>query len=104
MAFNGNEGGTITLDKGSAWTKNWRDDHPNASKGIFIGKTNLETLLNQSGAKGIRFYFAINDDDEETLVLVAAEEDEDDNTNIVINAGVICPPKCGTNNALNSDL
>jgi hypothetical protein len=104
MSFTGNEGGTIDKAVAAALTKNYRDAKPaGATKGIFIGKVNIERLLTGT-SKGIRFYFGQGTDGSPELILVGADENEDDLLDCIVDNGIRCPPRCGSNNVLNSDM
>lgn len=103
MAFNGSEGAPISIQQAEEWTQNWRNNNSGATKGVFFGRDEIENLLSQSGCMGIRMYFAINNDDEHTLVLVGADAGEDDITELVMDSGLLCPPRCAKPNKLNGN-
>ncbi len=102
MAFNGKEGRPITLDVAKKWTSNWREANKGKVKGIFYGKDNIMDLLNQSGAMGIRVYFALDDEGNNKLVLVAADAEEaniygdegKDGGAPLLDDGATCPTNC----------
>lgn len=105
MSFNGNEGSSITLSSAATLTENWRDEHTTYKKGYFFGKNNVQTLLDQSGSKGIRCYFGRTDQGQVELILVAADSNEDDQlgrNDLILEGGVPCPSNCGEDNDLNS--
>lgn len=102
MSFNGNEGGSIDISVAAALTKAYRSANPKGIKGAFIGKANIEKLL-EGNSKGIRFYYGLNEDGTPELILVGADENEDDILGLVIDLGKKCPPHCGSINVLNSD-
>jgi hypothetical protein len=102
MAFNGTEGGQITLSTGSALTAEYRAQNPGETKGHFYGKDILNDLLDQSGCMGIRIYYGIDDDGNKELVLVGADQAECDMTDLVADLSVPCPNRCGKTNYLNS--
>lgn len=85
-------------------TQAYRDDYPDAVKGVFFGKNKLLDILNQTGCVGIRAYFGINGETKElSLVLVGAKTNTNDMTEgYIIDNGVTCPPVCGEANDLNS--
>lgn len=103
MAFDGNEGEVVALRDASSWTRAYRDQMEEGDpKGHFLGRNKLLQILNQDGAKGIRFYYAI-EDGQKTLVAVAADADENDLfEGTIVERSRICPPHCGTANDLNS--
>ncbi|MDG1428596.1 MAG: hypothetical protein P8M19_00560 [Crocinitomicaceae bacterium] len=105
MAFNGNEGGTITLADGAAITAAYRGSKLNGGiKGQFLGKKILQDLLDQEGAMGIRIYYGADPDDTsvQKVVLVAADEEENDMLDLVADLALPCPSHCGVSNSLNS--
>jgi hypothetical protein len=102
MAFDGREGGEITLNAGAALTEEHRSTYPNARKGQFFGKDILNEILNQTGCMGIRIYYGVDENGKRELVLVGADADENDMTNLVADMGEPCPTRCGTRNDLNS--
>lgn len=104
MSFDGNEGAQISLQEGAELTMRYRTNHPQSVKGVFYGRTHLETLLAQPGCVGIRMYFAQEADNSETLVLVGVDSTGNDMLNIVIENGTKCPTICGATNPLNSGL
>lgn len=103
MSFNGTEGKVISLADGAEITQNWRNEHANESKAVFFGKDHIEDLLRQTGCVGIRIYYAINESNDYTMVLVGTNEDEDDMTELVIDTGMRCPPRCAQPNSLNGN-
>ncbi|GAB5417054.1 MAG: hypothetical protein Crog4KO_19200 [Crocinitomicaceae bacterium] len=102
MAFNGKEGGAISIEQGADMTARYRDDNPGDIKGHFYGKDILKQLLNQEGAMGIRIYYGIDENGKKELVLVSADADENDNLDLVVDLSQPCPPDCGAANDLNS--
>lgn len=102
MAFNGTEGGIITLAEGAAMTKQWRRTNSNGNA-VYYGKNIINQLLSQPGVVGIRFHFAIDTDGKNTLVLVGVDANENDVLSIIADRGVKCPILCGNKNGLNSD-
>ncbi len=104
MAFNGTEGDHISLSKAGDYTKTWRDTYSTLKKGVFIGKDNINDILNQPNCEGIRIYFGINDNSDNCAVLVGAKADENDMVHgVIVNGGKLCPTICGVDNDLNSD-
>lgn len=100
MSFNGTEGKVISLADGATMTQDWRNEHATTTKAVFFGKDHIEGLLRQDGCVGIRVYYAINESNDYTMVLVGVNEEENDMTEIVINAGILCPPQCSQPNDL----
>ena len=102
MAFDGSEGGEITLLKGAELTSKYRDNNPNETKGHFFGKDILRQLLEQDGCMGIRMYYGIDEKGKKELVIVGADADENDMTELVADLSMPCPSRCGNSNPLNS--
>jgi hypothetical protein len=101
MSFNGREGGLISLQDGAVMTARYRVNFPTQIKARFFGKDVLNQILNQSGAMGIRMYFAQNANNEMELVICAADASENDMLSMVGDYSVPCPTRCGTDNLLN---
>ena len=102
MAFNGTEGGEITLEKGADLTAEYRRLNPGATLGHFMGKDILKDLLDQTGCEGIRIYYGIDSDGKKQLVLVGADEEENDMLELVADESWKTPPYKGVDNDLNS--
>lgn len=102
MAFNGTEGAPIDINEAAQLTSNWRNANPNQPIAHFIGKDNIEALLNQGDAMGIRIYYGLNDDGVMKPIFVAASSDENDMLELAINSTLPCPNRCSSANALNS--
>jgi hypothetical protein len=102
MAFNGTEGGQISLQTGADLTAEYRRLNPNDRKGHFFGKDILQEILDQQGCMGIRMYYGLDGDGQKELVIVGAEASEDDMTNLVADLSAPCPNACAKANPLNS--
>ncbi len=102
MAFNGTEGGEITLSEGSKMTSNYRDRNPNQTIAHFFGRDILERILSQENCMGIRMYYGIDDDGKKQIVLVGADEHQNDLTDLVADISHPCPHTCSQANPLNS--
>jgi len=61
--------------------------------GMFV-KDQILTLLQQEGAKFLRFYYGRNDKGGRELVLVAADADGKDITAMTLDGHYPCPPFC----------
>lgn len=102
MAFTGKEGGLIPLQDGADMTARYRGNFPNQIKARFFGKEVLTKILGQTGAKGLRMYFAQNSNNEMELVICAADGNENDMLDLVGDLGMPCPQNCSVANSLNS--
>lgn len=102
MAFDGTEGGEITLSSGAAMTKEFRLRNPNSIKARFFGKDIINEILSQEGCMGIRLYCALDEDGNNQLVMVGADSDENDMTDLVADLSHPCPDTCSNPNPLNS--
>lgn len=104
MAFNGKEGGSVSVSDAGEWTAAFRNSFSGETKGVFFGKDILNDILDQSGCMGIRMYNAVKGGKMQ-LVLVGTDSEENDQlgaTDIVADLSVLCPPTCGGRNDLNS--
>lgn len=61
--------------------------------GMFM-KDQVLTLLQQEGAKYLRFYYGRNDQGGRELILVAADEDTNDIQAMTLDGHYPCPPLC----------
>lgn len=102
MAFNGKEGGEITLQIASDMTGRYRLQNQGEPIAHFFGKDILQKILDQEGCMGIRIYYGIDEDGTKQLVLVGADSDQNDQTNLVADISFICPNACSDRNPLNS--
>jgi len=102
MAFDGTEGGAISLETGADMTAAYRTANPGELKGHFLGKDILNDILNQTGCMGIRIYYGIDENGKKELVLVGANDEEDDMLELVVDQSWDCPKNCGASNDLNS--
>lgn len=102
MAFDGTEGGQITLQTAANLTANYRDNNPNSTIAHFFGREILLQLLQQSSCVGIRIYYGQDADGNKELVLVGADESENDILDLVADLSMPCPKTCSNPNQLNS--
>lgn len=102
MAFNGTEGGQISLEVAAELTSNYRTENPTSRIAHFFGRDILLELLNQDGCVGLRMYYGIGDDGEKELVVVGVDSDENDILDIVADRSMPCPKACSSANPLNS--
>ncbi len=103
MAFDGTEGGAISLSSASAMTAEYRLRNPNSTLAHFFGKDIIEHVLEQNGCMGIRMYYGLDPDTgNKELILVGADADENDMLDVVADLSRPCPNVCGATNALNS--
>ena len=102
MAFDGTEGGAISLEDGAALTARYRVTHPLQRKGHFFGKDILNEILAQEGCMGIRMYHGLNTLSQHEMVIVGADADGNDMTSLIADFAAPCPKTCSQNNGLNS--
>jgi hypothetical protein len=104
MAFDGKEGGEITLETASSWTENYRNQMVSGDlKGHFFGKDHFNAILEQTDCVGIRIYNGMDDNGKPVLILVGTKANEDDLVDgIIVDRAISCPDKCGRANDLNS--
>lgn len=104
--FTGKETHFISLVEASMLTKKYRDNAERGTvKGGFFGRNIYDKILAQEGCMGVRNYFAAYNDGTPTLVLVGVDENGNDMLQGWLGEDIIpCPPFCGHDNLLNSDL
>lgn len=102
MAFNGTEGGQISLEQGSALTTAYRRENPNKIIARFFGRDILERILAQENCMGIRMYYGIDENGVNELVIVGADQNENDLIDLVADISSPCPHACSQANPLNS--
>lgn len=103
MPFTGDENHQISIHDASELTANYRNNHPNAIKALFYGKTSIQSILNQVNCVGIRIYYAQDQANEPTMVIVGTDANGNDIVNgILAEFGIKCPSNCGNPNPLNS--
>lgn len=101
MAFNGTEGGPITLEAAAAMTACYRKLHPNQTEAHFFGRENILALLNQTGCMGIRVYYGDKPSGGKELILVGVDANENDMLELIMDLSKHCPPTCSNGNPLN---
>lgn len=101
MAFNGTEGGAITLSSAAQMTAEYRAANPNSTIAHFFGKEILNQLLEQENCVGIRMYYGMKDGQKE-LILVGVDSEENDLLELVADLSMPCPKTCSSPNPLNS--
>ena len=104
LGFDGSEGKAILLSQAVDMTTLYRTLNPGKVLSCFLGRTALETLLNQPNAKGIRFYYGLVGETPQLVAVSAdaAENDQIGDGHIVVDEGVGGPPRGGLPNVLNS--
>jgi hypothetical protein len=102
MAFTGHEDCTVTLANASTMNESFRSNYPTQPKGIYFSMDTLNSILAQTDCVGIRFYFALASTGQMRLTFAGVKANEDDILAIIGDGGLLCPPHCGVNNALNT--
>ena len=104
--FTGKENHFISLVEASVLTMKYRQKAGRGTvKGGFFGRNIYDKILGQEGCMGVRNYFAQYNDGTPTLVMVGADQFGNDMIHGVLGEDLIpCPPFCGHDNLLNSDL
>ena len=99
----------ISLDEAAAQARRHRGPPSggppsgNPHKGGLFLRAELDQLLAQPGCAGLRFYYGRKDDGQDTLILVGVDEKGNDmEQGVLMEEHFLCPPVCGTANALNS--
>jgi len=103
MQYNGNEGSMISRTEARRLLDNYESSSAYAAnndvKGILFGKTHLETILAQTGCKGVRIYYGKDgtlNSDAPQLVIVGTDVDGNDLTSKILDAGLPCPTLCSS--------
>lgn len=102
MAFDGTEGGEITLSEGAALTEEYRRLNSGSTKAHFLGKDLINEILTQEDCMGIRIYYGLDEYGNKELVIVGADSNEDDILDLIVDKTIKCPTVCGSSNDLNS--
>jgi len=104
--FTGKENHLISLVEAGTLTKAYREGVARGTvKGGFFGRNIYDKILSQLGCVGVRNYFAAYNDGTPTLVLVGVDERGNDIVEGLLGEDILpCPPFCGHDNFLNSDL
>lgn len=96
--FTGNEGERISSEEAKRMRDDYEETMPEGEVlGLFYGRNLLNSILQQEGCMGIRFYLGRNDEGKLELVLVGADregKDMDDEEQILGNRSYPCPPIC----------
>ena len=101
MAFNGTEGGPITLAAAAEMTACYRKLHPNQTEAHFMGKENFMALLNQTGCVGIRTYYGDKPNGGKELIFVGVDANGNDMLELIMDLNLPCPSYCSNGNPLN---
>lgn len=91
---------TITLQEGIDWTTNFRNQNPGAVKAHLIEQAEINEIMAQPNAAGIRAYLGIDNSGNEKLVLVAVDASGNDILTNVYDHTSPCPPTCDVNSVL----
>ena len=104
--FTGRENHFISLVEASVLTMKYRQKAGRGTvKGGFFGRNIYDKILGQEGCMGVRNYFAQYNDGTPTLMLVGVDEAGNDMIRGWLGEDIMpCPPFCGHDNLLNSDL
>jgi hypothetical protein len=94
----------IPLAAAAALTRRYREHAgPNAEKAGAFPKEDVQQVLDQSGAVGLRIYFGRSEQGQTDLILVGVDSDGNDLTQgVLMDLSFPCPPFCGGDDALNS--
>lgn len=74
--FTGNENHSLTVIEGVDFIKSYRAH--NGPAGCYFDKRAIEALIEQPGAVGVRYYYAVTEDGRKVLVLVGANAERQD--------------------------
>ncbi len=104
MAFTGNEDHSISLKDASRLTRKYRDTAGAAAVlGGYLGKTAVQSLLDQTDGAGIKFDYGKEENGTMQLVILGVTASEQDlDKDLLMERSFPCPPYCGPPNSLNS--
>lgn len=75
---------------------NFQAEFPAMNRAAVIPKEEVIELLTQSGAVGLRMYYAMHDPDSDELnVVLCAVDSNGDDIETYKNNCLLCPPNCG---------
>ena len=102
MELDENTGGEITLVEAQNFVKAFTKKYPNEVKAFFMGKVNVNSILNQTDCIGIRIYNGYDVDlSRLNLVLVGVDKDGKDMTDgVIMDQMKTCPSYCDTSSSL----
>lgn len=104
--YNGSDGGRIDLTTAKKWAKNFRDANPSSQEIIshYYGRDTLDQILAQTGCKGIRVYYGINENRQKELLVVGVDNKGNNmlpasstlapGDNSIMDNSWPCPPIC----------
>lgn len=93
----------ITIEQASKLTATFRSTYPNLSKAVFYSADLFLGVMAQDNCVGLRIYNGIDDSGELTNVIVGIDSNGNDLVEgKIFDSGLICPPNCSAENALNS--
>lgn len=98
-----NSGSLITEQKAKDLIDAFQINFPNEIISSFIGKNNVENLLQQEDCVGIRIYNGYDEVERKiSLVLVGVDSNDDEllNDGLIYDDMKVCPPNCPTGNSL----
>ncbi len=103
MDINEDSGSVISLELALEMVNEFRSKYPDLPKGFFVGKNNINLILDQKDCIGIRSYNGIDDKTgRQTLVLVGVNKDHKDMTDgYIVDRVVPCPTACDKDSPLN---
>ena len=106
MAFTGNENHDIDFDDAAVLTKRYRDSISSGDCiGGYFGKSAMNTLLEQDGCIGFRYYYGLDASNSPVLVLVGVDSEGNDiigERKVCLDHPTTCPNFCSEANLLNS--
>ncbi|UYZ65089.1 hypothetical protein [Hymenobacter weizhouensis] len=121
---------SFDLAQASDWTRRFRAQSDHDVKGHVFSRADLEAVLAQPGAEGIRFYYGRDEQNQPRLVMVGVDgtdndilpaptvsaasmalvptlgfqslQDDSQDPGGIVGPGKTCPPFCSSDNVLNS--
>ena len=96
MSLNKNAGEAITKEEAKAFIKAFKNKYPEEVTAFYVGKSNVDKILEQEDCIGIRIYNGYNTAESKmNQVLVGVNSKEEDmGDGIIIERLYTCPPYC----------
>lgn len=98
--YTGEEDHSVTRAEAAAFTRTFREAHPDAPEAFYFGRKAFESILAQQGVVGIRIYNGITEDGKHNRVMVGVDSQGNDIVDgVLAERALSCPPSCGQQNA-----
>lgn len=103
MVVTGNEGGPISDADAQTWINNFKNAYPNETWSHLFGINIVNSVKNQTGIMGMRFYNALDTASAKKIVLMAVNSAGDGLNGFIAEYAVPCPPSENCTMAVSGD-